>query len=147
MNYILCSHIFRSNAIEFFQLLISPCPLVGIIILVHPLKLGIDMLQTVNRTRLYAVYQGINLTFGSYQSGNIHPFAATDRCIGLQPGTNLFIVMKTDTFQTFDNRIAKKLVNGYLIKADTFHQSRVAYLGTVKRINIGKFAGGITQIF
>ena len=124
MNYILCSHIFRSNAIEFFQLLISPCPLIGIIIPVHPLKLGIDMLQTVNRTRLYAVYQGINLTFGSYQSGNIHPFAATDRCIGLQPGTNLFIGMKTDTF----------------------HQSRIAYLGTVKRINVGKFAGGITQI-
>ena len=75
-----------------FQLLIRPRPFVSVVVAVHLLELGVDVLQAV------------------------------------------------------DDRVAKELIDGNLIKFDTFHQSRIAYLGIVIRVDIQKLATGIAQI-
>lgn len=70
--------------------MVSPCPFVSIVIIVHGGKTGIHTLQTVNLTAFNAVYQLLHFTFGSNQTGNIHPFAYPDFRIRLQtPGVSL----------------------------------------------------------
>ncbi len=75
----------------------------------HPLKLGIDRFQAVDLAGFNTVYQGINLTLWSYQSGNVHPFAATDSSIGLQTGTYFFIAPEVNAFQALDDRVSEEL--------------------------------------
>ena len=88
----------------------------------HPFKLGIDVFQAVHRTGFNPVYQGVNLTFWSYQSGNVNPLTATDRGIGLETGTYFFISPEINAFQTLDDRVAEKLMDGGFVETDAFHQ-------------------------
>ncbi len=53
---------FRIYTIKFLNLMISPCPFVGVIILVHLRKAGIDRFQTVDSTILNSIQQTVYLT-------------------------------------------------------------------------------------
>ena len=127
--------------------MVSPCPFVSIVIIVHSGKTGIHTLQTVNLTAFNAVYQLLHFTFGSNQTGNIHPFAYPDFRIRLQTPAYLFIIFKVDPFKTLDDGVAKKLMDGYLVIAYTAIQRGVFNFGTLIRVDFRSLARHPLQLF
>ena len=85
----------------------------------HPLKLGIDALQSVHLTLLNAIHQGVNLALWGNQSGDIDPLASPYLGIRAQTGTNGLIIRKVDALQTLDDRVAQEFMNSCAVEADT----------------------------
>ena len=132
---ILCCNRFRIQAVEFLNLMISPCPFIGIIILVHFCKACIDGFQTVDRSFLNTIQQSVDLTLGSNQSGNIHPFAKSDFRIRFQSLTDFFIALEINAFQSFNDGVPQELVNGDFIKTNSVVQRGVLDFSTLVGVN------------
>src|SRR5574344_2917998 len=145
-NYVSSSHQSRIDAEEFFYLTIRPSPLISIIILMHTLKFGIDVLQLIDAGSLNSIKQSVNLRLRSNQTAKIGPIPSANKSIRNQPEANILIVFKREPFQPLDNGIAQEFGNGCPIQFNSLFERAIANLRTMISIHIRQKARRILQI-
>ena len=126
--------------------MISPCPFIGIIILVHFRETCIDGFQTIDCSILNTIQQSVDFTLGSNQSGNIHPFAKSDfravkvkECVAVPKSKKLLQFTLDDgtgTDRTILSGVSQELVNGDFIKTNSVIQRRVLDFSTLVGVDL-----------
>ena len=84
-------------------MIVDPCPLVGVVVLVHRAPLFVNLLQEIYSSRLNTLNHTIDLALGGNQAREINPLATADGRIGTQTLANLLITAELRNFQAFDN--------------------------------------------
>ena len=136
----------RVEPVKIQHLLVSPSPFVSIIVPVHLLKTGVQLVHVGDPFFLDISDQSLNLTFGGDQSGNVYPFATAYRRIGQQAFTDLLVALEMDLLQPLDHGVAQEFMDGDLVETDAVAQRRVLDLRALVGVGLRSLARDLPQL-
>ncbi len=130
----------------FQQLIVSPSPLVIVIISVQLFE---TVLNVVERKSIGSdvVHQTFHLVLRHYQARKVAPIAQSRRRSWTQTLAHLFHGAVVAITKAADERVSEEFHDGYAIEFDAFAQRRIANFAIVVRIDLRVFARNALQLF